>query len=131
MGRIEPGITGEGSVEVSEANSTRHLGEVKVFTTPNLIGLLERTCMQSVLPYLEEGEATVGVGVNMRHLAATPLGMSVSARSRLTQVKGRVLTFAVEAFDDREKVAEGTHWRAIVRIDEVAERLRRKAQGLS
>ena len=130
MGRIEPGITGEHRVEVTEANSTRHLGEVKVFTTPNLISLLEGACMHSVLPYLKPGEATVGVGVNVRHLAATPLGMTVKATSRLAQVKGNLLTFAVEAWDDREKVAEGTHWRAIVRVDEVAERLRRKAEGL-
>lgn len=131
MGRIEPGITGEGSVEVTDANSTRHLGEVKVFTTPNLISLLEGICMRSVLSSLQEGEATVGVGVNVRHLAATPWGMTVSATSRLTQVKGKVLTFVVEAYDDREKVAEGTHWRAIVMVDEVAERLRRKAKGSS
>ncbi|MHB1132883.1 MAG: thioesterase family protein [Chloroflexota bacterium] len=128
MANIQPGLTGESSVEVTEENSTVHLGDVRVFTTPDLIRLLERTCLRSVVPYLELGEATVGVGVNMRHLAATPVGMQVTARSRLTEVKGHILTFAVEAHDPQEKVAEGTHWRAVVRVDEVAARLRRKAQ---
>ncbi len=130
MPPLEAGIVGEGSVKVTPENSTRHLGDVMVFTTPNLVRLLENICTRSVAPHLAEGEATVGVGIDLRHLAATPVGMTVTATSRLTGIKGRVLTFAVEAHDEREKVAEGTHWRAVVKVAEVAERLRRKAEAL-
>jgi fluoroacetyl-CoA thioesterase len=129
MSPLEPGIAGEGSVRVTPENSTRHLGDIAVFTTPNLVQLLEGACMRSVAPLLAAGEATVGVGINLRHLAATPVGMTVIASSKLTAVKGRVLTFAVEAHDQREKVAEGTHWRAVVKVTEVAERLRRKQEA--
>ncbi|MHB1416554.1 MAG: thioesterase family protein [Chloroflexota bacterium] len=129
MAEIKPGLTGEAAVEVTEANSTRHLGDVRVFTTPNLVGLLELACLTTVRPYLSEGQATVGVGINIRHLAATPVGMDVKATCELTEVKGRVLAFKVEAHDAREKIAEGTHWRAIVNIDEVVARIRAKAQS--
>lgn len=127
MAALQIGITAELSVEVTDDNTTRHLSGVSVFTTPNLVALMERTCMRALEPQLGEGEATVGVGINMRHLAATPIGMTVTCRCNLTEVKRRILTFSVEAFDDQEKVGEGTHWRAIVDVNEVAARVRRKA----
>lgn len=127
MSEIKPGLSAELSVKVSEDSATRHVSGVSVFTTPHLIGLLERTCMAAVQPWLGEGESTVGIGINMRHLAATPVGMTVTAKCRLEEVKRRVLVFAVEAYDEVEKVAEGTHWRAIVKPEEIAEKMRRKA----
>lgn len=127
MAELQPGLTGEMTVEVTSENTTRHLSGIQVFTTPHLVALMERTCMGIIQPRLGEGESSVGVGINMRHLAATPIGMKVTCRARLTEVKKRILTFEVEAFDDHEKVGEGTHWRAIVNIDEVAARVQRKA----
>ena len=62
-------------------------------------------------------------------MAATPFGMRVTAKTVLTEVKGRKLVFSIEAYDGVEKVSEGTHWRAIVNVAEVAERMRRKAQS--
>ncbi|MDA8216572.1 MAG: thioesterase family protein [Dehalococcoidales bacterium] len=129
MAEIKLGLKGEATVEVTEANSTRHLGDVRVFTTPSLVALLETACLTTVRPYLPEGQATVGVGINIRHLAATPVGMTVRATCELTEVKGRVLAFRVEAHDAREKIAEGTHWRAIVNIEEVVARIRAKVQS--
>ena len=130
MAEIKPGITGELSTRVTEENSTRHLSGVQVFATPYLIALLEHVCLNSVQPLLSEGQSTVGIGVNIRHLAGTPVGMAVTATCRLTEVKRNVLVFAVEAHDDVEKVAEGTHYRAIVNTAEMEEKMRRKA-GLS
>lgn len=129
LAEIPEGIVGELNVKVTEENSTRHLGDVKVFTTPNLIALMERCCMRAVEPYLAEGEATVGAGLNVKHLAGTPIGMTVTARCRLAEVKGRVLVFEVEAHDDVETVSQGKHWRAVVKVAEVAERLRHKASA--
>ncbi|MHB1004147.1 MAG: thioesterase family protein [Chloroflexota bacterium] len=128
MADVQPGLTAELSEEVTDANSTRHLSGVQVFTTPHLVALLEHTCMKAIAPYFAEGESSVGAGINMKHLAGTPKGMTVRATCRLIEVKkGRMLTFTVEAYDDQDKVAEGTHWRAIVRTDEVAAKMRRKA----
>ena len=128
MVNVEPGLTGELSVDITDENTTRHLSGVRVFTTPHLVALLEHTCMKAIEPYFEDGESSVGIGINMRHLAGTPKGVKVRATCRSVEVKkGRILTFAVEAYDDQEKVADGTHWRAIVQMDEVATRMRRKA----
>jgi predicted thioesterase len=120
-------MTGEMTVEVTGENTTRHLSGVQVFTTPHLVALMERTCMRVLEPHYGENESSVGVGINMRHLAATPIGMKVTCRCRVAEVKRRIVAFEVEAFDDQEKVGEGTHWRAVVNVDEVATRVQRKA----
>lgn len=127
MPDVQPGMTGELSIKVTNENTTRHLSGVQVFTTPNMVALMERTCMSVMNPLLGDGESSVGVGINMRHLAATPIGFAVTCRCRVAEVKRRIVTFEVEAFDDQEKVGEGTHWRAVVKVDEVASRVRRKA----
>lgn len=129
MSELAPGVTGERTIEVTDANSTEHIPGLRVFATPFLVQLLERTCLTSVQPYLAEGETTVGTGIDIRHMAGTPQGMKVTAKSVLTEVKGRKLVFKVEAFDEMEKVAEGTHWRAVVKIADVAERMQKKAQS--
>jgi len=86
----------------------------RVLGTPFMIGFLEMTARDSVLPFLDEGYDTVGTRVDVRHLAATPMGMKVTFRSELTAVEDRRLTFKVEAFDDKEKIGEGTHERALL-----------------
>ena len=85
-----------------------------VFSTPALLSLLEETAFRCVAPALSEGQGTVGTHVDMRHLAATPIGMTVTARAELTEVDGRRLVFKVEAQDAREPVASGTHERFII-----------------
>jgi fluoroacetyl-CoA thioesterase len=87
---------------------------VYVFATPALIALLEETAIACAAPGLTEGQGTVGTKVDIQHLAATPVGMTVTARTELIEVDGRRLVFSVEASDDREPVATGTHERFIV-----------------
>jgi predicted thioesterase len=100
---------------------------VPVLATPSLIALLENTCSQMMRP-LPAGAATVGTMVEMKHLAATPVGLTVRARATLLQTDGRRYLFAVEAWDDREKIAEGRHERFLVAdLQKFLARVRKKA----
>src|SRR5580692_12619920 len=100
----------------------------RVLSTPHLIGHLEMTARNSVKPLLEPGHDTVGTQVNIAHLAATPMGMSVTFRSEVTSVEDRRINFKVEAFDEREKIAEGTHQRFIVNVTRFAARVQEKGR---
>ncbi len=113
---LKVGITGESKTVVSEKNTaiTHGSGSVPVFATPAMIALMENAALNSVEQCLPEGHTTVGTKLNASHIAATPVGMEVTARSELTEVDGKRLVFKVEAFDAREKIGEGTHERFII-----------------
>jgi predicted thioesterase len=102
-------------------------GAVEVLATPRLIGLLEEAASLAVQPALAQEQTTVGVWVEMRHLAATPIGMRVAASAELLEVDERRLRFRIQAHDERELVAEGTHERAIVNRARFLERVKQKA----
>jgi fluoroacetyl-CoA thioesterase len=129
MTALHVGLSGEKQIEVTLAVSATHVGSgsMGVFATPAMVGLIERTAMELVQPALAENETTVGVEVHVRHLAATPVGMHVRARVELVAVEGRFLTFQAEVFDDKEKVGEGTHKRAIIRRDRFMARMQEKS----
>jgi predicted thioesterase len=113
---LEPGATAEVSVTVTPDRTADAMGNagVKVFATPFVVGLLENACAAVIHPRLPAGAGTVGTMVEMRHLAATPVGMKVRARATLLETDGRRFLFAVEAWDDKDKVAEGRHERFVV-----------------
>ena len=96
--------------------------------TPCLINWLELACRENAAELLRPGEDTVGVSVSVRHLAPTPVGMKVRVISRLTAIAGRIYSFAVEAYDEAEKIAEGTHERASVPVAKFAARIAAKTQ---
>ncbi|MBP5548775.1 MAG: thioesterase family protein [Bacteroidales bacterium] len=89
-------------------------GLVKVFATPMMIALIERTCNESVLAQLEAGQGTVGTMVNVTHCAATPVGMKVWCDSELVEVDRRRLLFKVAAYDECGLIGEGTHERFVI-----------------
>ena len=129
MTNIPIGTTGEKTVLVTGENAINFLGvdSGRVLGTPYLINHLEFTARDSVKPFLEEGFDTVGTRVDVRHLAATPVGMRVTFRSELIGIEERRLQFRVEAFDEKEKISEGTHERAIINIAKFAARLQAKS----
>ena len=102
--------------------------DARVLSTPNMILGLERTSRNAVLPLLDPGYDTVGTHVNVYHLAATPIGMTVTFRTEVTSVEDRRVNFKVEAFDEREKIAEGTHQRFIVNVARFAARVQEKGK---
>ena len=89
-------------------------GLVKVFATPMMIALIEQTCNESVVPYLDEGQGTVGTHVDVSHCAATPVGMRVWCDSELVEVDRRRLVFDVKAYDECGLIGEGRHERFII-----------------
>lgn len=113
---LETGIKGMQEVMVSEANSAKTMGSgtLDVFATPAMIALMEKTAWTSIADHLEEGNGSVGTELNVKHTAATPLGMKVRCESELIEVDGRRLVFKVAAFDEVGLIGEGTHERFVV-----------------
>jgi predicted thioesterase len=125
---IAVGLQGEHRTLVTSDIAVDFLGQegARVLGTPHLIGLLEMTARNTVKPLLDEGFDTVGTEVSVRHLAATPLGMQVTFRCEVTGVQDRKIQFKVEAFDEKEKVSEGTHERFVINVAKFATRLAAK-----
>lgn len=123
-----PGLIGEATTSVTPQNTAAAVGSggIEVYATPMMIGLMEMAALRLVQPHLAEGETTVGTLVNVKHLAATPLGMVVRATARLDEVDGRRLRFTVEAFDEREKIGEGLHERFVVKHEKFLARVDKK-----
>lgn len=100
-----------------------------VLATPWLIWLLEETALEAMLPVLDEGEMTVGVHVDVEHLAPTPVGQRLSCTTRVVHADGPLVSFQVEARDERELVAKGLHKRRVVTVERFLERVRQKFAG--
>ena len=113
---LEPGASAEVSLVVAPERTAAAMGNtgVPVLATPFLIGLLENAAAEVLRPEIPPGGASVGTMVEMRHLAATPVGMTVRARATLLEADGRRFLFAVTAWDDKEQVAEGRHERYVI-----------------
>jgi fluoroacetyl-CoA thioesterase len=124
---LKTGIIGKQIIKVTEEMTAEKLGSGKlpVYATPNMITLIENTASASVEEYLEEGQGTVGTFVNVKHLAATPIGMSVTCETELTQVDRKRLVFETKVYDESELIGEGIHERFI--IDK--EKFMKKAEG--
>jgi len=125
MEELKPGLTGERSLVVAKEHTASHLGSggVAVYATPMMILHMEEAALSAVDHLLPPGKATVGYHLDVKHLAATPVGMRVTAKAELLAVDGKLLTFKVECFDEREKVGEGTHVRAVIDTARFAEKL--------
>jgi len=125
---LQVGMVFEKIITVTEAHVARHLAGhgVGVLSTPELVRFMEMCALEGVRPYLQPGQETVGTRVDVRHLAATPVGMKVTARCALTGIDRRRLAFTFEVQDELDKVAEGTHDRFIVDQDRQQQRLQEK-----
>ena len=89
-----------------------------VFSTPAMIGLMERTCVELVEPYLDPEEQTVGIHVDVRHMAPTKIGQKVTVTAELLEIKGKRLRYAVSAINDQGvKIGEGMHRRAVINTE--------------
>lgn len=115
---IQIGIKGHQEDVVTEEMLASNVGSgrVKVYATPRMIALIEKTAALSVEPYLEAGQSSVGTLVNVSHCSATPLGMKVHVDTELVETDRRRLVFKVAAYDERGLIGEGTHERFIIDI---------------
>ena len=110
------GMAGEASVQVTAEVTARHLGSgaVAVFATPEMVRLMERAAVHALAAHLTPEQQSVGTLVHVRHLAATPMGATVTARAELVAADGRRLTFRVSAHDGIDLIGEGLHERALI-----------------
>jgi predicted thioesterase len=113
---LQPGIRGEKQDTVTDKNTARSYGSggLAVYGTPSMVALMEGACVEAADKLLPPGFSTVGTELNIKHIAATPLGMTVRAAGELTHIDGRALIFRVEAFDGKGKIGEGVHGRFII-----------------
>ena len=113
---LQPGIKGRAEVTVVPGNTAAAVGSgaLEVFATPAMIALMEKASLESVAPFLGEGESTVGTEIHVSHDAATPLGETVTAETELIEVDRRKLIFRVMARAGDEVIGKGTHTRFIV-----------------
>jgi fluoroacetyl-CoA thioesterase len=123
---LQPGMTFEFRYMVPEEKTVPHLfpdieeGAVMphVLATGFMVGLMEFACIKFINPYIEwPRQQTVGIHINVSHVAATPPGLTVTVKGRLEKVDGRKLSFSLQAFDDREVISQGSHDRFIIDAD--------------
>jgi fluoroacetyl-CoA thioesterase len=128
--RPHPGLSNELSivVETKHAIDFAEGGMPAVLSTPNLIGLLERTARLTLAPFLEANERTVGIEIELRHLAPTPVGETVTCTARVIHVDAREISFHLEARDAHEIIARGSHRRAVIRVESFNRRVQAKAR---
>ena len=121
---LAPGLLGEIITTVTEPDlaCTLGSGDVTVLGTPRMIALAEAATVAAIAPALSSGKTSVGTSVHVRHLAASPLGRTITARARLTEVNGKALTFHVEVFDDFGLVGDGSVERVVVDFARFVER---------
>ncbi len=132
MADLQVGMVFEKTMTVTEAHAAKHLegvqsaDSVRVLSTPELVRFVEVCALEGVRSFLNAGQETVGTRVDIRHQAATPVGMRVIARCTLKEIDRRRLAFTFEVQDELDKVGEGTHERFIVDLEKQQVRLRDK-----
>jgi len=126
-----PGLTGKSEMVVKEEDLVSQLGgvPVAVLSTPKLIQLLESAAVVAICDFIPPDQVSLGTEVRMRHLSATPLGMKVTANALLKSVEKNRLLFLVDAYDEKEKVAEGEHERVLVSKEGFLQRVEKKRTG--
>ena len=125
---LQPGIKGKIELTVTKDKCAGALGsgDLDVFATPAMIALMEETAWKSVAPFLAPGESTVGTALNVRHMAATPVGLKVTCETELTLVDRRRLVFDVKVYDPFGLVGEGTHERFVIQYEKFMKKVDEK-----
>jgi predicted thioesterase len=128
LATITPGLSGSAQLTVAEEHSAPRVGsgKIHVLATPVMINLIEAAALAAVEHLLPPGHQSLGTVLNVRHIAATPIGMRVSATAEVTRVEGRTIHFRVEARDDKELIGDGTHERVVVNVSKFDQRVQRK-----
>ena len=124
---MKPGLSTEEITKVSSDMVINFLGEGgEVLSTPAMVNLMEHTCRRMLKRYLSGDEDSLGIRIDVKHLAATPLGMNVKVKASLGKIDGRKFTFNVEAFDEKEKIGEAVHERFVVNKDRFFDKVKKK-----
>lgn len=130
LSAIRPGLRGIAELIVAEEHTAPHVGSgrIAVLATPVMINLIEAAALETAEHLLPEGHQSLGIHLDVRHFAATPIGLRVTATAEVVAVEDRTITFRVEVQDEREPIGDGTHQRVVVSEARFAERVRRKLE---
>jgi predicted thioesterase len=128
METLRPGLSGSATLAVAEEHTAPRVGSgrVHVLATPVMINLIEAAALEAIERLLPPGHQSLGTVLNVRHIAATPVGMRVTATAEVTGVDGRTVRFRVEARDEKELIGDGTHERVVVNVAKFDQRVQRK-----
>lgn len=129
--KLQKGLTAKTETTVTDKDTADSLGSggVKVFATPVMVSLMENAALTAVDIHLPKGYATVGTRIDVRHTSATPVGMKVYAVARLKETDGKRLIFDVEAYDEKERIGQGSHERYIVNMQRFMDGATAKGEG--
>jgi len=129
LSELRPGLVGAADLRVGVEHTAPSIGSgaIPVLGTPVMINLMEGAALAAVEHLLPAGHQSLGIHLDVRHIAATPIGMRVRATAELTNVDGRTLTFRVEARDEREVIGDGMHQRVVVNVARFDQRVQAKA----
>ena len=127
---LSPGMTGRAELTVGEQHTAPRVGSgrVHVLATPVMINLIEAAALDAIERLLPEGHQSLGTLLNVRHFAATPVGMRIRATAKVVKIEGRNVIFAVRAEDEKEAIGEGSHERVIVNVARFDARVQRKLE---
>src|SRR5574341_1655803 len=128
MDQLRPGLSGTVELVVGEEHTAPRIGSgrVHVLATPVMINLIEAAALAAIEHLLPPGYQSLGTRLDVRHIAATPVGMRVSATARVVRVDGRTVLFEVSARDEKELIGDGTHERVVVNVAKFDQRIERK-----
>jgi predicted thioesterase len=128
LSRLRPGLEGHAELVVGEEHTAPRIGSgrVRVLATPVMINLMEAAALDAAENLIPAGHQSLGIHLDVRHIAATPVGMRVRATSRLVSVEGRTLGFEVVARDERDVIGDGTHQRIVVNVERFDQRVQAK-----
>ncbi|MBM3359344.1 MAG: thioesterase [Betaproteobacteria bacterium] len=126
--QLKPGLTGTAEIVVGTRDTAPHVGSGKigVLATPIMVNLMEAAALHAVERFMPAGCQTVGTHLDIRHFAATPVGLRVRAYAELAKVEGRTLTFRLRAEDEHEPIGEGVHERIIINVGRFDQRMQKK-----
>jgi fluoroacetyl-CoA thioesterase len=128
LGNIDLGLKGTAQLVVGPEHTAPFVGSgrIAVLATPVMINLIEAAALNAVEHFLPPGHQSLGIHLDVSHVAATPVGLQVTATAEVVRVEGRIITFHVEAHDTVETIGDGTHQRVVVSVSRFDERVQRK-----
>jgi predicted thioesterase len=130
---LAPGLAGTVELIVGDEHTAPSIGsgKVRVLATPVMINLFEAAALAAIEHLLPAGYQSLGTHLDVRHLAATPVGMKVKATARVTKVDGRTVSFEVSAHDEKDLIGDGLHERVVVNVAKFDARVQKKLRGAS
>lgn len=128
LSAVQPGFSGSAELVVADEHTAPRVGsgKVRVLATPVMINVIEAAALAAIEHLLPAGHQSLGTLLNVRHVAATPVGMRVKATAVVSKVEGRTIHFRVEAYDEKELIGDGTHERVVVNVAKFDQRVQRK-----